>query len=276
MPSANAAIARAVLDAIAGHGAVVTATIARAPADGVPSVAAKLLVRSDGSTIGALGGGLIEEAARALALAHFRQHGVRLVRLDADGAEVAGRNDPSTFDVLLECVEPPAELLIVGAGHIGRALCRLAADTNFVVTVLDDRPDFADAAQLPGAARVLCEEIDGALDREQLGPHTAVVLVSRGHKQDEIALRACVGRDMGYLGMIGSKRRTSVVLQHLADEGLAQAALDAVRTPIGLDIGAETPEEIAVSILAEIILSRRGGAGGPMYFRRGLATSAHP
>ena len=100
-----------------------------------------------------------------------------------------------------------------------------------------------------------------------------MVMVSRGHKQDELSLRKVVTRPARYVGMIGSKRRTGTVLQHLADEGFPRAALDAVHTPIGLDIGAETPEEIAVSILAEIIMVRRGGTGNIMYYRRGGAAT---
>jgi xanthine dehydrogenase accessory factor len=268
MPADTAAIARAVLEALAGGGAVTTATLIRTPDDGAAAVAAKLLVRPDGSTIGALDGGPLDAAVRELALAHFRRHGTRLARLDAAYTEVQRRHEPSSYDVLLEAIEPPEALVIVGAGHIGRALCQLAADTGWTVTVMDDRADYADPARLPGASSVVCDEVGAALDREPIGPHTAIVLVSRGHKQDEIGLRHAVTRPAGFVGMIGSKRRTATVLQHLASEGLPRAALEAVHTPIGLDIGAETPEEIAVSILAEIIMERRGGSGRPMYFRR--------
>jgi len=237
-------------------------------------VGAKLLVRTDGTTLGRLDGGPLDEAATALALAHFRHHDTRLARLDATFAEVSGRHQPSTIDLLLEVVEPPPSVLIVGAGHIGRALCRLAADAGFAVTVIDDRPDYADPEKLPGASSVICDEIGAAIDRAPIGSQTSVVLVSRGHKQDELALRRAVLRPAGYVGMIGSKRRTSTVLRHLAEEGYPREALDRVRTPIGLDIGAETPEEIAVSILAEIILVRRGGTGQPMYYRRGSLAPA--
>ena len=94
-------------------------------------------------------------------------------------------------------------------------------------------------------------------------------MVTRGHKQDELSLRKCLGRGAGYLGMIGSKRRTSAVLEHLREEGFDAAELEAIRTPIGLDIGAETPEEIAISIMAEVIMLRRGASGSVMYHRAG-------
>jgi xanthine dehydrogenase accessory factor len=273
MPQEAAIIARAALDALARGESVVTVTVIRAP-KGTAPIGGKLLVRADGTTLGRLDGGPLDEAARTLALAHFRRHDTRLARLDISFAEVSGRYQPSTYDLLLEAVEPPPSVLIVGAGHIGRALCRLAADAGFVVTVIDDRPDYADPALLPGASTVICDEIGAALDRAPIGAQTSVVLVSRGHKQDELALRHAVLRPAGYVGMIGSKRRTSAVLHHLEAEGYPREALDRVRTPIGLDIGAETPEEIAVSILAEIILVRRGGTGQPMYYRRGEAAAA--
>jgi len=204
-------------------------------------------------------------------LDQVRKHGTRLARLDATGAEVAGRHVASCYDVLIEVVESPPVLLIVGAGHIGRSLCKLGAAVGFSVAVLDDRPDYANSERLPEAEQVLCEDFERALDRFPINRNTYVVMVSRGHKQDEISLRKTVGRPAAYIGMIGSKRRTSTVLAHLATEGFSPDALEAVHTPIGLDIGAETPEEIAVSILAEIIMVRRGGSGRVMYFRRGLA-----
>lgn len=272
MPSVIAEIAREVLAALEGGTPVVTATVIRAPATGQPAVGDKLLVRPDGERIGALGGGPIEEAVVAACLVQIRRHDTRLLRLTAEGAEAEERHATSAYDVLIEVVEAPPVLLIVGAGHIGRSLSRLATEVGFAVTVLDDRPDYANRERLPEAAQVLCEDFEAALDRFPINRNTSIVLVSRGHKQDELSLGCVVGRPAGYIGMIGSKRRTATVLQHLEDEGMARDALDAVHTPIGLDIGAETPEEIAVSILAELIMVRRGASGKVMYYRRGRGT----
>lgn len=272
MPSLIAEIARAVLAALDGGEPVVTATVIRAPEGGAPAVAAKMLVRLDGSTIGDFGDALGAIVRRAC-LEQAQKHGTRLLRLDADGREAADRQVSSAWDVLIEVVESPPVLLIVGAGHIGRALCKIAALTGFSVAVLDDRPEYANAERLPDAAQVLCKDFEAALDRFPVHRNTYVVMVSRGHKQDELSLRKVVTRPAAYIGMIGSKRRTGTVLQHLADEGFPREALDAVHTPIGLDIGAETPEEIAVSIMAEIIMVRRGGSGQVMYYRRGARLS---
>jgi len=271
MPSFNAEIARAVLDALDGGDAVVTATVIRAPAGATPWISAKLLVRRDGSTVGSAGGGALEEAIRKASLEQFRMQGTRLARLTAAGEEVDDRSVDSDFDVMIEVVQSPPVLLIVGAGHIGRSLCKLGAEVGFEVTVLDDRPDYANEERLPEATRVLCEDFEPALERFPINRNTYIVMVSRGHKQDELSLRKVVNSNAAYVGMIGSKRRTSTVLQHLQDEGFPQVALDAVHTPIGLDIGAETPEEIAVSIMAEIIMTRRGGTGRVMYYRRGAS-----
>ena len=158
---------------------------------------------------------------------------------------------------------------MVGAGHIGRALSRLANFLDFHVAVLDDREDFADPELLPEADEVICGDFEAALDRYPIGPNTAIVMVTRGHKQDELSLRRCLGREAGYVGMIGSKRRTAAVLEHLREEGFDADELAKVRTPIGLAIGAETPEEIAISIMAEVVMRRRGGDGSAMYHRRG-------
>src|SRR3712207_3958227 len=170
---------------------------------------------------------------------------------------------------MVEVVEAPARLVIVGGGHIGRSLCRMGAECGFSVTVIDDRPDYANRERFPEADRVICADFEAALGELPVDHNSYIVLVTRGHKQDELSLRSLVVRPAAYLGMIGSKRRTGAVLQHLADDGFDAEALTRVRTPIGLDIGAETPEEIAVSILAEMIMVRRGGSGRPMYWRRG-------
>jgi len=276
MTDSLAAISRAVLDAIAGGGAVVTATVVTAPAGRETAPGAKMLIRPDGTTIGGLGGGAFEESAKRLALAALPSHSVDSVYLLPDGSEVR-RQDMErlgAFQVLLEVVEPPATLLVVGAGHIGRALAKFGAAVDFSVVVLDDRPDYADQALLPEADRVICADFEEALNAFPIGESTYVVMVTRGHKQDELSLRLTVTSRAAYVGMIGSRRRTGAVLQHLADEGFPREALDRIHTPIGLDIGAETPEEIAVSIIAEIIMVRRGGRGTPMYYRHGHALAA--
>jgi len=264
-------IAQAILAAMEGAGAVVTATVIRTPQRADLNPGDKMLVRQDGAAIGGLGGGALEQTVRQLCLAAIPRHAIETLRVLPDGRSV-GRHDEAAddaYEVMIEVVEPPATLLVVGGGHIGRALAKFGADVGFSSVVLDDRPDYADAERIPEADRVICADFEEALRDFPINQNTYIVMVTRGHKQDELSLRQVVTRPAAYVGMIGSKRRTAAVLQHLESEGFPREALDRVHTPIGLDIGAETPEEIAISIMAEIIMLRRGGSGQPMYYRRG-------
>jgi xanthine dehydrogenase accessory factor len=254
--------------------AVVTATH-----PGEPPLAergAKLLVRRDphDSSLGTLGApaldALVAEAAREALRAHSGPE-VQTLYIAATGSDDGRRltdrrheSAPGDAQLMLELFEAPARLVVVGGGHVGRALAEMGAILGLEVTVLDDRPEFANAERFPMAQEVRAGEIDVELDAMDLAGACSVVLVSRGHKQDELALRHSVGRRAAYVGMIGSRRRTRTVLESLAADGVDAAELARVHTPIGLDIGAETPEEITISILAEIVMVRRGGTGAPM------------
>lgn len=225
----------------------------------------RMLVERDGSRMGSLGVTELDDLVADWAANAFARHAAETAYWGPAG--LSERTVAHATSVYIEVVEAKPVFLVVGAGHIGRALAKLADFLDFHVVVLDDREDFADARKIPEADEVICEDFEVALDRYPIGPNTSVVLVTRGHKQDELSLRRCLGRGAGYLGMIGSKRRTTTVLDHLREEGFDAAELAKVRTPIGLGIGAETPEEIAVSIVAEVIMLRRGGDGRAMYHR---------
>lgn len=266
-PSSAVAIVEAVEAALAGGPPVAVATVVTAGVAGL-APGAKMLVRGDGRTLGSLGGTEADEAMRAVAVAAFTAM-PRIVtatwRLDGRVAtDRPSQAAEGSAEVMLQLFEAPARLVIVGAGHVGLALAKIAELLGYETVVLDDRAEFANRERFPMAQRVIVDEVGAALDSLALDASTAVVLVSRGHRVDEEALRHVVGRGAGYVGMIGSRRRTRTVLDHLAAEGFPSAALEAVSTPVGLDIGAETPEEIAVSILAEITMARRGGTGARM------------
>lgn len=270
------AIVQGVLAALNGGDPVVSATVISAPTGSNLDPGAKMLVRRDGSTLGSLGGGPLEETVRRLAAEAFLEHSTGSVFLLSDGRECR-RGDPHferAAQILIEVIEAPATLLVVGAGHIGRSLAKIGAEAGFSVAVLDDRADYASTELIPEADRVICADFEEALDSFPISSNTYIVMVTRGHKQDELSLRATVTSPAAYVGMIGSRRRTAAVLQHLLEDGIPKEALDRVHTPIGLDIGAETPGEIAVSIVAEIIMARRGGQGGSMYYRRGETVAA--
>ena len=270
MTDLSAQIAAEAVAAAEGGRPVALATLIRVPAGGL-TLGAKLLVRPNGSRLGDLGGGPLEEAVAAdalAALAAMPRRSFQALDYTASGDRAAGKAGQEAkagvCQVMLEVVEPRPVLLVVGAGHVGRAVSRLGDYVGFSVAVLDDRPEFASRERLPEADRILCGDMVESLRAFAVDGGTYVVVVSRGHRQDEQALREVVTRGAAYVGMIGSRRRVGAVLQHLSEEGFPQEALKRVRTPIGLNIGAETPEEIAVSIVAEIIQARRGGTGKAM------------
>ncbi|MBI5948938.1 MAG: XdhC family protein [Chloroflexi bacterium] len=253
------------LRAAEGGDAVVLASVIEAGAEAV-TPGARMLIEADGTRMGSLGMAALDEAAAAYAASAFERHAAETTYFD--GTALAPRFRQGATAVYIEVVEARPVFLVVGAGHIGRSLAHLASMLNFQVAVVDDRDDMANAERFPEADEVICADYEEALDRFPINSNTTIVLVTRGHKQDELSLRHCLGRGAAYLGMIGSKRRTGAVLQHLRDDGFDPEELAKVRTPIGLDIGAETPEEIAIAIMAEVIMLRRGGTAKPMYHRR--------
>ncbi|MGF1519254.1 MAG: XdhC family protein [Nodosilinea sp.] len=175
--------------------------------------------------------------------------------------ENAVQIDPAI--AFVETLQPPPTLLIVGAGHVGIQLAKVAHLIGFQIAVQDDRPEWANAENYPQASQIFAQEIEAAI--AALAPHQNLyaALVTRGYTYDLAALKPLIQRSTPcrYLGMIGSEKRVRQVYQALESEGIAQATLGTIYAPIGLDIGALTPEEIAVSIGAELILVRRGGTG---------------
>lgn len=271
------ALAAALLRAAREGPAVASCTVLSA-SDGSAVVGAKMLVPQDGPPLGSIGGGPLEAAVVERARAAIPQHLVATLAFTPQGELVEGRRAieaaEAVVEVLIEVVEPAATLLVVGGGHVGRAVGEVGALLGMEVAILDDREDYANPERFPYPCRVICGDFGEELGRFPINANTYIVLVSRGHLVDELSLRQVAERGAGYVGMIGSKRRTRTVLEHLADEGLDREALARVFTPIGLDIGAETPEEIAVAVLAEIILVRRGGGALPMSERGRAVASA--
>ena len=236
-----------------------------------------MLVRPDGSSEGTLGGAALDAVVKGEAPDAFRRHAVETLYLNRAGARTGrldAREDDS-YQVMLEVHERPATLLIIGAGHVGKALATIGNMCGFSVEIVDDRPEYANAERFPEADRITCGRFDEVLGGYPIDANSYVICVTRGHRHDETSLRLVAASPAAYVGMIGSKRRVGAVLQHLIDDGLDPEAVERVHTPIGLDIGAETPEEIAVSIMAEIIRVRRGGSALPMREvsrgRRGVA-----
>jgi xanthine dehydrogenase accessory factor len=164
-----------------------------------------------------------------------------------------------THQLFVDPLPGAQRLIIIGAGHVGQSLADLGAMLGFHVVVVDDRAAFANRERFPTAAEIIVRPFEKAIDSLKLDRNCYVVAVTRGHAFDEIALRTALKQKPGYLGMIGSKRRVRATLERIEADGIERAVLEQVHAPIGLDIGAETPEEIAVSIMAEIVRERRLG-----------------
>jgi xanthine dehydrogenase accessory factor len=154
-------------------------------------------------------------------------------------------------------VLPPALLYIFGAGHVARSLCEIASHAGFDVTVVDDRESYANRERFPNAREIIAEDYELAMGRVSPSETSYIVIVTRGHRDDMRVLRWAVQTQARYIGMIGSKRKTITIFRELVKEGLPERLFERVHAPIGLDIGAITPEEIAIAITAELIAARR-------------------
>jgi len=234
----------------------------------VLTVGAKFLVKDSGERVGTLGEPELDDAvARRVNAFLSSRDEARSLRAEEFAPDVEALRGAS---VLFERLEPEPRLVICGAGHVGASLARLAALVGYRVTLIDDRPEFINRELFP-APREQSIELITARDwaesvREAIGNGRglSVAIVTRGHKQDEDCLRAVISAAPDYVGMIGSKRRTNIVLDKLREEGVDENELKKVRAPIGLDIGAVSPEEVALAILAEIVAERRSGSGAPL------------
>ncbi|AOT71472.1 XdhC family protein [Geosporobacter ferrireducens] len=169
-----------------------------------------------------------------------------------------------TITHLMEPYFPEPRLIVLGGGHIAKPLVEFGARLGFLVTVIDDRPSFANEGRFPDAERVICESFERCFDLLSVNESAYVVIVTRGHRHDLDCLRQVLKYRTAYIGMIGSKRRVKSVKEQLLGEGYSQEQLNKVNAPIGLDIGAVTPDEIAISIIAQVIGYRRltGAASG--------------
>lgn len=243
-----------ILAALRGGEPAVSATLVEA--SGGAGVGARLLVEAAGH-LGTLGDPALDAQVAAAARELLRGGDAGIREFGPEGAR---------WTVYLEPHRPPPTLVIAGAGHIARPLSAVGALLGFAVTVLDDRPAFATRERFPEAERVVHADWSDPFRGIAIGADTHLVLVTRGHRYDFEALRDLLARPVqpAYLGMVGSRRRVRAALEQLAGEGIARERLGAIHAPIGLDVGAETPAEIAVAIAAELVQVRRGGSGAPL------------
>ena len=256
----NREVFTAVADALERGEPVALVTIVSTIGSTPQRIGAKMLVFADGRIVGTIGGGCYENDAFWKAREAIANRRPQLVHyeLSDDLAEESGLICGGQMDVYIEPIEPSPELYIVGAGHVGFHLARLAQEVGFHVHVVDDREKFANRERFPGATEVVAENISAWLERTAIPPHASVVVVTRGHTNDLEAVRALAPRRLRYLGLIGSRAKMARIYEALQADGMPPDMLKQVHAPIGLDIGAVTPQEIAVSILAELIAVKHG------------------
>ncbi len=245
---------------------VAVATIVASRGSTPRKVGAKMIVQESGAIDFTLGGGafealVIEDAKEVL---RSGEAAIKCYRFLPVGENATGMTCGGEVEVFLEPAKRAPRLVIFGGGHVAMPLARAARDLGFRIAVIDDRPAFAARDRFPDADEIVLAEGGFARVDFPLEPEDFVVIVTRCHQTDEASLRLVLAEDRepAYVGVVASRRKAKVLLARLAQEGVPRERLEEIRTPIGLDIGAETPEEIAVSILGEVLAVRRGRAAG--------------
>jgi xanthine dehydrogenase accessory factor len=225
----------------------------------------KLLILEHGASVGSLGDPELDSIVAAQAARFLASHDeTRMFSVSEFAPQFPFARETL---LLFERLQPPPRLVICGAGHVGASLARLAAFAGYQTTLIDDRADFLKRDRFPEEQIELLVADDwSSAVREAVGNGrgVSVAVVTRGHNEDEQCMQAVVRANPDYVGLIGSKRRTSIVIERLRETGATDEQLRNIRAPIGLDIGAVSPEEVALSIMAEIIAERRGGSGGSL------------
>ncbi len=229
-------------------------TIIRSQGSTPRHVTSKMLVYPDGHITGTVGGGEVENRVIKEALQAMQDRSPRLLAYNMANPE---RGDPGVcggqVEIYVEPLIPKPVLVVVGAGHVGKAVVHLAKWLGFIVAVTDDRPDFCNPQAVPDADQYYPVPLEQLTSQMKITPWTYIVLTTRGIDVDIHGLPSILSSSAAYVGVIGSKRRWATTSKKLLDNGVTQDLIDRVHSPIGLEIHAETPEEIAVSIMAEII-----------------------
>jgi xanthine dehydrogenase accessory factor len=220
-------------------------------------VGAKMLIKSNGTTMGSIGGGIVEDEVNREAMEIMTQGKPKVLHFDLTGKGPADMICGGIMDVFIEPVQCQPLLYLFGAGHISVPLVKIGKMLGFRVVVVDDRPDLANAERLPETDMLLCEDFKTALPKLEIGSSGYVVIATRTHQTDELVLDLILKTSAKYIGMLASRKKRESIFSHLLAKGIPQDLLDRVHSPIGLEIQAETPEEIAISILAEMIKVRR-------------------
>ena len=242
----------AISAALDAHRAAALTTVVAVKGRPPVQLAAKMVLTSDGQRTGSLGDTGLDERV----LEDLRQV-MQTRKVQTKTYELA---PGQSADVFFELFMPPPQLVVVGAGHIALPLAAMGKMLDYEVVVIDDRVTFANKTRFPTTDHIIVGDYEESINNLDLTPSTFVVLVTRGHRHDVLSLRKVIQKPLAYIGMIGSRRRVFAVLKLLKDEGVSLDDLAKVHAPIGIDIGAQTPAEIAICILAEIVNVWNGGS----------------
>lgn len=219
---------------------------------------AKMLIKSDGTFVGTVGGGAGEELVRKKAVEVLKTRQSQIVHLDLSGK---GKNSVmicgGQMDIFLEPILSPETLYLFGAGHISQRTSSIGKMLGFRVVVIDSRSEYNNNERFPDADTLIVEDFPQSFSRLEVDENSYIIIYTTGHISDEICLEFAVGTKAMYIGMIGSKKKVKEIKERLQQKGIPAKKLDEIHAPIGIQIGAETPEEIAISILAEVIKVRR-------------------
>lgn len=232
---------------------LVLATVIEAMGSAPRGAGARMIIRANGDLVGTVGGGSIEKIVADEALKIMGTSAPVTIKrnLKDIGMECGGG-----MSVFLEPLNPVAQLFIFGAGHIGAVLSQIAKLLDFNVILIDNRPEYADAEKLPWADSVICDDYLTAIERLNFSPSSFVVILTYKHAHDFEVLEQCLKHPHCYMGMIGSKKKVATCLRQLRENGVSDETIAAIKAPIGIDIVANTPAEIAVAIAAELVAAR--------------------
>lgn len=239
--------------------ATVVKTIGAAPC----GIGTKMLVHADGTTSGSFSGAKVDAQVAQEAMQALREGHSHLIHVHLDADQAVG-SCGATLELFIEVLYPEPRLIIAGAGQVAQTLARLATQLDFRIVVVDDRRDLANPQVFGDKVQLTFGDIPQTIRELEPDEASWIVVVTRGHHLDKDALRAALETNARYVGMIGSPGKIKNIFRDLLKEGISRERLAQVHSPIGLDLGAETPEEIALSIAAEMLMIRKNGSGVPL------------
>ena len=251
-----------VVAAYEGGAPVAVASLMKTSEGSDLTIGAKLLIRENGSTSGSLGDEILDS--------HAMNSARKLMAMGKNDYVTAESGD----EYFVEAYTTPPTLVLAGGGHVSKAISNIAASLGFRIFIIDDREEFSNPDRFPEAEQTVVSDYGSAFEKLPIGTNSFVVIATRGHRYDASATASAMRTPASYVGLLGSKRKTILIFEELFAEGFTMEEVQSVRSPIGLKISARTPEEIALSIMAEIVGFRLGGEGGTLKLDQGLIDKA--